>query len=165
MPRSPPSMGTPVVRGPTDCTTRTGPQPEATSIVGSQNRPCSGFGTSAYLGPRPSPSVRQRRPCPRARGGSAAIGRALSGACRGEYATPRLPRLALLSSRAIRRLPRVRGGCRRARQRAPDLVLMVPVDVILAARQGTRRSAIAIGRGAVKVAGSKRALRTFFRLP
>src|SRR6266446_2676066 len=40
MPRSPPSMGTPVVRGPKDCTTRTGPQPEATSIVGSRSRPC-----------------------------------------------------------------------------------------------------------------------------
>src|SRR5947208_16104397 len=39
--RSPPSMGTPVVRGPRDCTTRTGPQPEATSIVGSRSRPCS----------------------------------------------------------------------------------------------------------------------------
>ena len=34
-------MGTPVVRGPKDCTTRTGPQPEATSIVGSRSRPCS----------------------------------------------------------------------------------------------------------------------------
>src|SRR5207253_7070255 len=41
MPRSTPSMGTPVVRGPRDCTTRTGPQPEATSIVGSRSRPCS----------------------------------------------------------------------------------------------------------------------------
>src|SRR6266566_1596763 len=41
MPRSPPSMGTPVVPGPKDCTTRTGPQPAATSIVGSRSRPCS----------------------------------------------------------------------------------------------------------------------------
>ena len=42
-------MGTLVVRGPKDCTTRTGPQAEATSIVGSQSRPCSGSGTSARL--------------------------------------------------------------------------------------------------------------------
>ena len=35
-------MRTPVVRGPKDCTTRTGPQAEATSIVGSRSHPCPG---------------------------------------------------------------------------------------------------------------------------
>ena len=33
-------MGTLVVRGPKDCTTRTGPQAEATSIIGSWSHPC-----------------------------------------------------------------------------------------------------------------------------
>jgi DNA-binding HxlR family transcriptional regulator len=65
-------------------------------------------------------------------------------------------------------LPSARGGRRRAQEREPDLVLTAPAHVILAARKGETTLSDAIGRGSVKVEGSKRALRNFqevFRLP
>jgi len=65
-------------------------------------------------------------------------------------------------------LASARGGNRRAREREPDLVLTAPAHVILAVRRGETTLADAIGRGAVKIEGSKRALRNFqrvFRLP
>src|SRR5262249_8533425 len=54
MPRSPHSMGTSTVRGPRDCTTRTGPQAEATSVAGSQSSPWLG-GRRAAHNPRDPP--------------------------------------------------------------------------------------------------------------
>ncbi len=65
-------------------------------------------------------------------------------------------------------LTSVRGGTRRAQEREPDLVLTVPAQQILAMRQGESTLRDAIGRGAVTVEGSRRALRNFqkvFRLP
>jgi len=65
-------------------------------------------------------------------------------------------------------LASARGRTRAAVGREPDLVLTAPARVILAARRGETTLAAAIARGAVKVEGSKRALRNFqgvFRLP
>jgi DNA-binding HxlR family transcriptional regulator len=61
-----------------------------------------------------------------------------------------------------------RGEQRRAQERELDLVLTAPAHVILAARKRETTLSDAIGRGVVKVEGSKRALRNFqnvFRLP
>jgi len=61
-----------------------------------------------------------------------------------------------------------RGGRGRAQDREPDLVLTAPAHAILAARKRETTLGDAIARGAVKVEGSKRALRKFqavFRLP
>jgi DNA-binding HxlR family transcriptional regulator len=65
-------------------------------------------------------------------------------------------------------LASARGGTRGAAGREPDLVLTAPAHVILSARHGETTLADAIARGAVRVDGSKRALRNFqkvFRLP
>jgi hypothetical protein len=65
-------------------------------------------------------------------------------------------------------LSSTRGGVRAAARREPDLVLTAPAHVILSARQGETTLAEAIARGAVRIEGSKRALRNFqavFRLP
>jgi len=63
-------------------------------------------------------------------------------------------------------LASARGGS--AARREPDLVLTAPAHLIVAARHGETTLARAIAAGAVKVTGSKRALRNFksvFRLP
>jgi len=65
-------------------------------------------------------------------------------------------------------LSSTRGGLPAAVGREPDLVLTAPAHVILSARQGATTLAEAIARGAVRIEGSKRALRNFqavFRLP
>ena len=65
-------------------------------------------------------------------------------------------------------LATARGRRRRPDERGPDLVLTAPAHVLLAARQGKTTLRDAIGHRAVKVDGTKRALRNFqeiFRLP
>jgi DNA-binding HxlR family transcriptional regulator len=65
-------------------------------------------------------------------------------------------------------LASVRGGTRVATSREPDLVVTAPARTILSARHGETTLADAIAAGAVKIEGSKRALRNFqrvFRLP
>jgi len=65
-------------------------------------------------------------------------------------------------------LTSTRRAHRRAQECDPDLVLTAPAHAIISARKGEMTLQDAIARGAVKVEGSKRALRNFqnvFRLP